>query len=752
MTRNMDQQRTELNVDGHPAPITLADALATKDQAYKALQQFIPNFFNRAGQESLTCAIVETIHQKQLLACQAGTGVGKTFAYLLGAMPYLQAGEKKLVISTHTIALQTQLIEKDLPLFKAAVMPSLNYVLAKGGERYLCPLRVMRLLASANPDQKSPQQLEIDDEQNNELDSGIETEHLRQLDPLRLSQIDTIWRQFQTAQFDGDLDTLDLDNATHLQSLINRQHHHCPGKNACKEGGRCPFYQQRERLLTADVIVSNHALTSVCISDDIKLFGSLEHVMLVLDEAHQFHDVLRNTMERRFELEEMVSHQKKIDGLIKLVEKLIRANPGDSDVELVNHSRSILVDVSRQAIEFSEQMAELEQFLLLNFGTLRGPAKDDFDNLNQWMLGFSSNPKPFAELLEQVLAATKIYQQRLTLYSTKAGLPLTRLCGQQGSKLASRAQECLIQIKMLESELNTVALALERFIEMEQLHNPDSRVAVGLARWITFLPEKHSFTLSTNTLWIAEAFQRLVVQPTASVIMVSATLEALGNFDFFARRHDIDPQRGQRLMKVESPFDYSKVVCSAPFRTGDPNHPNHINKVANYLAEQCLARHKAILVLFSSYQQLEQVYQALPRKVRDRVLRQQDYSKQALLAYHCQRIERGDSSLLFGVDGLSEGLDLKGAYLTCVIVAKFPFPHLGEPMLKYESMTLTAMGRQPFWELSLPICSRKLIQAVGRLIRSETDYGEVVILDSRLHHKSYAKRLLACLPMGQQNG
>lgn len=192
--------------------------MAEKDQAYDALRQHIPGFKSRQGQEQLMNGVTESIASGELLACQAGTGVGKTFGYLLGAAPFLMAKRHKVIISTHTIALQTQLMEKDLPLFQQAVIPSLRFAIAKGSERYFCPQRAASLLRT-DSEAKSQQPLELDEQ---ELFSQNAL-----LDHKLLADIQTVQTQFHSREFDGDLDTLTLDNPERLTSFIGRKANRC---------------------------------------------------------------------------------------------------------------------------------------------------------------------------------------------------------------------------------------------------------------------------------------------------------------------------------------------------------------------------------------------------------------------------------------------------------------------------------------------------------------------------------------------
>jgi ATP-dependent DNA helicase DinG len=238
-----------------------------------------------------------------------------------------------------------------------------------------------------------------------------------------------------------------------------------------------------------------------------------------------------------------------------------------------------------------------------------------------------------------------------------------------------------------------------------------------------------------------------VLDLVEAAIFTSATLKIQEQFNHFIEPLGLsDTEKPFITCDIQSPFDYQAACFSAPLCNGDPNSPRHAETVMDHV-KQCTNRHKSILVLFTSYRQLNEVYNLCSRQLKRQILCQKEYSKRELIDRHKARIDQGETSILFGVDGLSEGLDLQQHYLTCVVIAKLPFPALGEPMFKHEREMLEAKGIKAFFHQALPICERKLIQGAGRLIRSEEDYGEVILLDPRVNTKQYGRNLLASLPI-----
>jgi ATP-dependent DNA helicase DinG len=232
----------------------------------------------------------------------------------------------------------------------------------------------------------------------------------------------------------------------------------------------------------------------------------------------------------------------------------------------------------------------------------------------------------------------------------------------------------------------------------------------------------------------------------AGVILTSATLSTLGTFKRFAEQCGLQYQNDVTYLKLRSPFDYqNNAVLEVPAMKNNPSDRGHTNEITQWMNDN-IDINKGTLVLFSSYWQMEQVKVKIADKIKRILLVQGDLPKQALLRKHKKSIDKEYGSVLFGVASLAEGVDLKGDYLTHVIIAKLPFSVPDSPIYNATSEWLEANKKNPFMELSVPDASMKLIQGAGRLIRSETDTGKVSILDSRLLTKQYGKKMLDDLP------
>lgn len=712
-----------------PQPQNAKDNALAAERHLSEIVDQIPSNKKRDGQLQLTLAIAESLSKQEVLIAQAGTGTGKTFAYVAGALNQVLTHKKRVIISTNTVTLQTQLVEKDFPHIQQAIKQPFTVELAKGSSRYMCPKRIGQLLNQG----EQQEQLEFD-------------EHV---DPVHIAsaqgELTQMWDAFNDKRFDGDLDLYPALSSKSLQKLVQRERNHCPGARLCKEGHRCPYYLQRDRVAKADIVVTNHALLANTLLAENKLLGELGSQVLVVDEAHHFHQVFREQLHYNIELNDEFKPSVLIE---KLHKDFTRAQKNDGNIAswISNSKVQQLCTKANSLLETLElNINSLAHFIALNFTVLRGELTSQFDRGDQWLLGFEDTQPDLSHQLNTIYDDCYAAEQLLSQLGRELFDPL------QGKEeaLQSKSKNAIIAARNhfddLVDKIANAQKCLMRFVQHDQLYSTAERVEVGLVRWIV-RNEDNTFALHSNVLNVRQQVKTCLLDVFASTVFTSATIKAMNSFEHFLTPLGLSLDGHTHVLDISSPFDYSKVSLSAPITCGDPNHASHSVQIAQQL-RMAVRRHKSILVLFSSYEQLRQVYQQCPQQLRNAILCQDTQSTGAMIDSHKQRIDNGQTSILFGVDSLSEGVDLKRHYLTCVMVAKLPFPGLNEPMLAHEKNTLEYYNKNSFNELMLPICCRKLIQSVGRLIRSEEDYGEVILLDSRLHSKNYAPRLLRNLPM-----
>jgi ATP-dependent DNA helicase DinG len=280
---------------------------------------------------------------------------------------------------------------------------------------------------------------------------------------------------------------------------------------------------------------------------------------------------------------------------------------------------------------------------------------------------------------------------------------------------------------------------------------PDTTEKPPNVRWLA--KEHHAkqdtIVIHAGPMTAADFLDRSLWKRAYGVVMTSATLRGMGLFQKF--RADVGLHRfsAQHFLAVPSPFQYAEQASLfLPAMKALPNedHQTWRQEVIQFLTDN-INTDEATLVLFTSREVMQSVYAKLPQSLRKRILMQGDsLTPKMMVNRHCERIEQGEGSIIFGMDSFAEGVDLPGDFCTHVVITKLPFPVFTRPIEQAKQEWILRQGGQPFQVLSLPTVSVKLIQACGRLLRKETDTGRITILDRRLLTKAYGKELLRHLP------
>jgi ATP-dependent DNA helicase DinG len=272
------------------------------------------------------------------------------------------------------------------------------------------------------------------------------------------------------------------------------------------------------------------------------------------------------------------------------------------------------------------------------------------------------------------------------------------------------------------------------------------RATPPIARWITMLTGggQYGFDLRCSPVLAEDILQENLWKHAAGVIITSATITALNSFERFIL-HSGSP-REANYKQVASPFDYANAVFSVPSLDCEPGDAQaHTEAIIDCLPD-LLNPSEGVLVLFSSRRQMLDVYEGVAGSMAERLLMQGDYSKQEILRRHRERIDQGIGSVIFGLASFAEGVDLPGDYCRHVVIAKIPFAVPDSPLEAALAEWFESQGRNPFMEISVPDAALRLVQASGRLLRTETDTGRVTLLDKRVMTKRYGQAILDSLP------
>ncbi|MFT9846162.1 ATP-dependent DNA helicase [Aneurinibacillus sp. REN35] len=650
------------------------------------LSGFLPQYQPRRAQFEMANLVLRCLKQEKHGLIEAGTGTGKSFGYTLPAAWWALKNEKRVIISTNTITLQQQLLEKELPMVRKvlhALDPELaedfHYELAKGRGNYICKRRFDELLKDSLTKEVKDQPI---------------LQHVKKkLPSLKI----------------GDRDEVALPMPPGLFSAIQGDGEDCMGKNS-------PFYkecfiqQARKKLQNAQIIVVNHALFFTDLI--LRRQGASilpEYDAVIMDEAHRVEDQVTKQYTYHVSIEEVNT----------LFNRFLRkrahwARELDAP-DLERQVEGIRVRLTTQLIELfaplSRALAERPQneYLLKKNIAQADICKPYF---NEWKMAFIDKRK---ELESKEGEGETV-------------IGLSRYIGQieQMERMV-----CHVLANQSPDEWAT-------WVAYEE---PPHKEHMPLIRdefaWAAML-HLYSAPIDVSGILREELFEQ------KAVILTSATLTTQGDFSFVAGRMGIDEYE---TMETPSPFKYEEqAVLLVPEDAPAPTEREYEDFLIASMKEIVAATRGRTFLLFTSYSQMNRIYEAmepwLERYQLKGLLHGPQLSRDQLL----QQFRTDTNHVLFGCESFWEGVDVPGDDLVCVVIAKLPFPVPSDPLTQARTERLRKRGRDSFMEYMLPFSILRLKQGFGRLIRTRRDRGVVVILDSRLHTKRYGHQVIKSLP------
>lgn len=632
---------------------------------------------------------------QRIAVIEAGTGTGKTAGYCLAAIPAAQALGKTVILSTATVALQEQVTLHDVPDLKRNAQLKFTVALAKGRGRYLCLKRL-------------DDHLKYHDQQEIPLFDTVSGDH----PALYQAMLD----KFMQGQWDGELDSWPDELADGAWSGVTTDHRGC-SNSRCSYFKQCPFFKARNALEGTDVIVANHDL----VLSDLALGGGAvlpepEDCIYILDEAHHLADKTQNHFSARARVSgtlQWLDHVNTVLGSMtqrfsRPPELVARATSCATEIGVLRPALESLAQ-QLQALPFEARDEDLEtcRFSL-------GDVPDDIAAAAQTLL------TPMRKLCEELEHTHELVQ--------------SAVAGELAWENVYEAEDWLVPVGQVQVRAMANLALFEDFAHQSEYRH---------ARWINRTP--YDVEMVSAPIEPGHILEKVLWQRAYGAICTSATLSALGRFDRFFERAGLDAD--VLRVRIPSPFDYPNIATfHVPPMTSDPrDFEAHSAEVAELLPE-LMSREISALVLFTSWRQLNAVVKALPDALNDKLLVQGESAKQVLLREHRKRIDDGESSYLLGLASFSEGLDLPDAYCRHVIIVKVPFAVPDDPVDQAMAEWAEARGRNAFYEISVPDAALKLIQACGRLIRHENDYGRITMLDKRIVTQRYGQALLDSLP------
>lgn len=661
-------------------------------------QEQFPGFEYRAEQVEMMQAVASAFNDSGVLLVEAGTGTGKSLAYLLPAIMWAAQNNERVVISTNTINLQDQLFGKDIPAVQKVLPQEFKYTLLKGRSNYLCLRRF----------------------------DAMRRQESYTTDEVRVLAKILAWLPSTTT---GDMAELTFTpNEQKVWARLASDPEHCTVERCANRPDKCYFWRARERSESAHLIVINHSLLLADMALENRVLPEFQY--LVVDEAHHLEaratDALafsatRNSLDAL--LRQIASDR---GGLLANLGAAMRHSKyGDKAREFQRELDKVGRDTEAAQRVAYTLFDALERFLAQQQDL---PGESETGSEKQYRITPSRRSQPgWANVeIEWENVATRFLVVREGL--EKIFRAWQELENQDVAGYADLQQDILFNSRRLQ-ETHT---ALERAIIKPSQND---------IYWISVNRNTNDIGLNAAPLHVGDVLNKNLFASRETVILTSATMSIGGSFTFIENRLGIGDWAEH--LQVGSPFDYEQAaLVFVPNDIPEPGQQGYQKAVETALEDLLNATRGRALVLFTSHSQLQSTYRAVARKLEenDILLLAQglDGSRRQVL----DTFKSQERMALFGTKSFWEGVDVVGEALSCLAMARLPFNVPSDPIFSARSETFD----DPFAQYAVPEAILRFRQGFGRLIRSKTDRGVVVILDKRVLTKTYGRLFIEALP------
>jgi ATP-dependent DNA helicase DinG len=700
-------------------PEELADILRPGEIVSKKLH----NYEHREGQIEMLKSIVDGFNNNKIMIIEAGTGIGKTLAYLIPAIYWSLYNEERCVVSTNTINLQEQIINKDIPFLQEILDVDFKAVLIKGRSNYLCIRK-----------------LEAEEREMPTLIIPEEKEELKFL-------LD--WARKTST---GDKSELKVPPKLETWERLC-----CEGDTCLR--AKCIYYENcflvksRRMASVSNILIINHYLlfADLYVRSKSGMFSDIAvlppYQRIIIDEAHHTEDVATDY----FGLE--VSR----GGIIKLLGRIYSEKATGESKGLLSILRTKLILKNRGNLKskISPLISEIEEKIIPQKKELTSLNDDTFLLVSSLIPGESSNGKSSESRklrIKDNVKKTEIWKNKLipSIYTFQKSLQvfsknlkeLKKSIESLSPAVYKEFEDRIIELQALSGRIDELREKLQDIFISDQ----SDRVKWIETEELTYGKRIAVFSIPLN---ISSELEETLFKHFKTVLLTSATLTVDKKFEFMKNRiglSKISPYRYSESI-FYSPFDYPRqVMIGIPVTIPNPDSEDFVENINKIIFRSISLSEGRAFVLFTSYKMLNETFEKLQEPLQKNLnivsLKQGDFSRSYLLDYFRKDI----TSVLFATDSFWEGVDVEGSSLESIIIVKLPFRVPTDPIIEARTEDIEMKGGNSFLEYSIPLAVIKFKQGFGRLIRRKTDRGFILILDKRIVEKSYGKIFLDSLP------
>ena len=671
------------------------------------LAKEIKGFEYRQEQEEMAQYIQDAINEDRKIIVEAGTGTGKTLAYLIPSIKWAVTNKKKVIIATNTINLQEQLLLKDIPLAKSIIKDEFSYVLVKGRNNYVCKRLFNELVLGKSID--------------------IETFSMEARE-----QIEYILKWGNKTKT-GDKAELPFEVYPDVWELVQSTTELCLGKK-CPYRKECFYMKTRMEKMEADILISNHHVFFADLNVRAETDFDSEYLilprydMVIFDEAHNVESVARSyfsvevskisftrLLNRIYQKKN--KRKKEKSALIRVEDTVDEKNLEDSEqyIYLLNTLKEEISILQNIGDEYFDEIRKIYET------NTEAPIRKSLNNFEMTKSRF----------LENLREKKDIFQSKLADFLNLM-MSFNNVIDEEKDK-NPEVINFNNHLKMFKAYIDSF-----KFINSFEDDN--------YIYWLDINSKRTNVILTATPLNIAQKLSTVLFDNLDRLVFASATIVVNGNFDYFKKSLGLDEEDCIEAI-IKSPFDYDEQMSVyIPSDIQDSENINaFVSDASKFILNILLKTNGKAFILFTSYTMLNQIYYSISKKLKDKgfeVFLHGDKPRSQII----KEFKEAENPILFGTTSFWEGVDVQGENLSNVIITKLPFLVPTDPVVSAISKKIEEDGGNSFMDFQLPEAIIKFKQGVGRLIRKKTDSGNIFILDSRILKKRYGSLFINALP------